>query len=147
MTIKQQLTEDMKSAMRAKEMSKLTTIRFLLSEIKNYEIDQGEQDDAGIQKVIASQVKKMNDAIADFLAAGREDLVAEEKEKVAVLSAYLPEQLSDAELEQVVIATIADVGLNNQGQLIGAVMKKVAGRADGNRVSAIVKQQISVAKV
>ncbi len=133
----------MKSAMRAREMDKLTTIRFILSEIKNFEIDNGEQDDAGVQKVIASQVKKMNDAINEFSAAGRTDLVDDEKAKVAVLAAYLPEQLSDAELQKIVDETVAVMGKDNQGALIGAVMKKVAGRADGGRVSNLVRAALA----
>ena len=143
MSIKTQLTEDMKSAMKAREMDRLTTIRFLLSEIKNAEIDRGELDDTGIQKLIASQVKKIKDAIIEFEKADRQDLVAEETQKVILLEAYLPAQLSDEDLTKIVKETLATVGSDNQGLLIGAVMKKVAGQADGNRVSTAVRAALN----
>ena len=132
----------MKDAMRAKDMARLTTIRFTLSEIKNYEIDNGPQNDEGVQKVIAGQVKKMTDAINDYQAAGRDDLVTDETAKVDVLKAYLPAQLSDADLDQIVADTIVAMGKDNMGAVIGAVMKKVGAQADGGRVSAAVRAHV-----
>ncbi len=142
MTIKEQLMNDMKAAMRAHEMDKLTTVRFLMAEIKNFEIDNGPtEDDVALQKVIASQVKKSKDAISDFQKAGRDDLVDEETAKIKVMENYLPQQLTDDELKKVVTETINEVGeLKNPGQLIGLVMKKVAGQADGKRVQEIIAQ-------
>ena len=139
-TLKQQLTEDMKNAMRAHESLKLNTIRFLMAAVKNWEIDNGEQDDAGVQKIIAREVKKMNDALVDFKKAGREDLVAEEEEKLRVMEAYLPKQMDDAELEAIVKRVAATVEPKNMGSVMKAVMAEVQGKADGGKVSALVKQ-------
>ncbi|MDO5561255.1 MAG: GatB/YqeY domain-containing protein [bacterium] len=140
MTIKEQLMNDMKEAMRAHDALRLQTVRFLKAEIQNFEIDNGEVNDEAAQKVIASQVKKSKDAIIDFKNAGRDDLVKEEEAKIKVMEAYLPKQLDDAQLTEIVKATLTEVGAANQGQLIGAVMKKVAGQADGGRVSAMVQK-------
>jgi len=142
MTLQEQLMEDMKQAMRDKNTVKLGVIRLLRSEIKNFEIDNGSQDDAGTQKIIASQVKKMKDAVIDFENAGRDDIVAEEKEKIAIMEAYLPEQMSDEELETIVSRVVDSTEDKNMGKLIGAVMKEVAGRADGGRVSAQVRAKL-----
>ncbi len=138
--LKNQLTEDMKNAMRARDSLRLNTIRFLLSIIKNWEIDNGEQDDAGVLKLIASEVKKMKDALIDFEKAGRQDLVSEETSKVAILEAYLPQQLSEEELMKLVVEAKRGTEGANFGEVMRAVMAKVAGRADGGRVSAAVKQ-------
>lgn len=153
MDIKAQLIEDMKQAMKAKDTVRLGVVRFLRSEIKNYEIDNGDQDDAGVLKIIASQTKKIKDALVDFKAAGREDLVSEEEAKVVILESYLPEQMSDDELKELVSKIIDAsedkvssegkenaLGQKDIGKLIGAVIKEVGGRADGGRVSAIVRE-------
>jgi uncharacterized protein YqeY len=144
MTIKSQLMEDLKAAMKAGDAMTRDTIRFLQSEVKNHEIDHGEQDDAGVQKVVASQVKKIKEGIEEFIKGGREDLVDDEKAKVAVLEKYLPKQLSDEELSALVEKTIGGLSdTSNRGQVIGAVMKAVAGQADGGRVSAKVNEILS----
>jgi uncharacterized protein YqeY len=142
MDIKSQLTEDMKQAMRDKDTDKLGTIRFLLSEIKNVEIDEGVQDDAGVQKIISRQIKQIRDARSDFERAGRTDLVEQEDAKLAVLEAYLPAQLSDNELEALVDEAIAESVDKNMGKIIGAVMQKAAGQADGGRVAAAVRNKL-----
>ena len=141
MTIKEQLMTDMKEAMKARDQERLTTIRFLMAEIKNAEIDGASEDDANAQKVIASQVKKLKDAMADFKAAGREDLLPAEEAKIAIMEKYLPEQMSDEELKTIVEEVLANAGdTSNQGQLIGQVIKKTAGQADGGRVSAMIRE-------
>ncbi len=142
MTLKQQLTEDMKDAMRARDSVRLNAIRFLLSDIRNFEIDNGEQDDAGVQKVIAKQVKQMKDAMADFDQAGRADLVEEETAKLKVMEAYLPQQMSDEDLQIIVDRVVSAATDKNMGLLIGQVMKEVVGRADGGRVSQMVRQAL-----
>lgn len=142
MDIKSQLTEDMKQAMRDKDTDKLGTIRFLLSEIKNVEIDEGVQDDAGVQKIISRQIKQIRDARTEFERAGRTDLVEQEDAKLAVLEAYLPAQLSDNELEALVDEAIAESVDKNMGKIIGAVMQKAAGQADGGRVAAAVRNKL-----
>ncbi len=143
MTLQQQLMEDMKNAMKAKDMVKLNVIRFLRAEIKNYEIDHGEQDDQGVQKIIATQVKQAKDAQAEFAKGGRQDLVDEEAAKIQVLESYLPAQLSDDELDAIVTQVVSESEEQNMGKLISAVMAKVQGQADGARVAAMVKQHLA----
>lgn len=142
MNLQEQLMEDMKQAMRDKNIVKLGVIRFLRSEIKNFEIDNGVQDDAGVEKVIATQVKKLKDAVTDFRNAGRDEMVAEEEEKIAIMESYLPEQLSDEELDAIVSKVVESAEDKNMGKLIGAAMKEVAGKADGSRVSALVRAKL-----
>ncbi len=138
--LKTQLTEDMKNAMRAHDSARLGVIRFLLAELKNFEIDNGEQDDAGVLKVIARELKKIKDALGDFEKAGRQDLVDQEKLKIAVMESYLPKQMSDEELMAVVKEVLASTDDKNFGNLMKTVMAKVQGQADGGRVSAMLKQ-------
>jgi len=142
MNLKDQLVEDMKQAMRSKDTLKLGVIRFLRSEIKNFEIDKGEQDDEGIIKIIASQTKKMKDAVLEFKNAKRDDLVSDEEAKIVILETYLPEQMSDLELEGIVTKVISESDEKNMGKLIGIIVKLVNGKADGGRVSAMVRQQL-----
>jgi uncharacterized protein len=142
MNLQTQLTEEMKQAMRDRDMVKLGVIRYLRSEIKNHEIDHGEQDDAGIQKIIASEVKKVKDALADFKKAGRDELVDQEEAKIAIMEEYLPEQMSDDDLVVVIDRVIAESDEKHMGKIIGAVMKEVAGKADGGRVSQLIKEKL-----
>lgn len=139
MSLKQTLTEDMKQAMRDHNSAKLGTVRMVLSELKNFEIDNGEQDDAGVQKVVSKLVKQYQDALNDFKTAGREDLIAETQDKLKTLEAYLPQQMSDADLQKIVDEVVAAAPVKTMGPLIGQVMKRVAGQADGGRISAAVK--------
>lgn len=149
MNLKDQLVDDMKQAMKSKDTVKLGVIRFLRSEIKNFEIDNGEQDDKGVIKIITSQTKKIRDALTDFRSAGRDDLVSEEEAKVAILESYLPQQMSDEDLREIVSKIVDEtearegaLGYKNIGKLIGAVVKAVDGKADGGRVSAMVKEKL-----
>ncbi len=144
MTIKAQLLEDMKTAMKARDSETLTTIRFLMSEIKNAEIDGSQSDDLSVQKIITSQVKKIKDAINDFQQANRLDLVTQEEKKIAVMSKYLPAQLDDAALTQIIKDVIAQTADHqNQGKIIGQVVKAVAGQADGQRIKVLVNQLLA----
>ena len=102
MSLKDQLIEDMKQAMRARDAFKLGVIRFVLADIKNLEIDKGPQDDESTLKLIQSQVKKMKEAIIDFARGKRDDLVEEEEKKIAILQTYLPQQMSEEDLMNVV---------------------------------------------
>lgn len=138
--LRAQLTEDMKNAMRAKDSIKLNTVRYLMSAIKNWEIDNGTPTDADVIKVIAKEVKQMKDANAEFLKGGREDLVEEENKKIAILETYLPQQLTEAELEQAVKEVMAENEGADFGTTMRAVMAKVQGKADGGAVSAMVKK-------
>ncbi|MEN8252756.1 MAG: GatB/YqeY domain-containing protein [Patescibacteria group bacterium] len=141
MILKQKLTNDMKTAMKARDMDVLQTIRFLLSEIKNVEIDKGEQDDKDIEKIISSQVKKIKEAISEFKRGDRQDLVTKEEKKLEVLAKYLPKQMSQEELEKIVNEVVESNQGLEIGPMIGKVMSKLAGKADGSRVSELVKSR------
>lgn len=143
MTIKQNLTEQMKAAMKSGDSEKLTTLRMLLSEIKNFEIDNGEQDDAGVQKVIARSIKQWKDALNDYQNANRADLVAEAEARIALLGQFMPEQASEDEVRKVVADLVAanpDLGM---GPLTGQVMKQLAGKTDGGTVARLVKEALA----
>lgn len=143
MLLKDQLLEDMKNAMRARDSVRLDVIRFLRSEIKNVEIDHGDQDEAGVLKIVARQVKSMKDANAEFIKAGREDLAQENDAKIAILEGYLPAQLTDEELEAVVKTVIASNADKNIGKIIGQVVAQTDGKADGGRISQMVRKLLS----
>lgn len=143
MSLKDQLMEDMKNAMRERNSVKLDVIRFLRSEIKNIEIDHGDQDDAGVLKIIARQIKSMKDANAEFRNADREDLAKDNDIKIAILEAYMPAQLSDSELETIVKRVIAEATDKNIGKIIGSVVAQTQGKADGGRISQMVRNLLS----
>lgn len=124
-------------------MFRLGVIRYLLAEIKNAEIDHGEQSDQQIQKIVSSQIKKMKDAITDFQRGGREDLIAQEEKRIDILTSYLPAQMSAAELEKIVHQAIEDNPSLQIGPLTGLIMKQVAGQADGGQVSGLIKKLLS----
>jgi uncharacterized protein YqeY len=143
MSLELQLTEDMKNAMRAKDSVRLNTIRFVLSQLKNWKIDHGEQDDAGVAKIIAREVKQMKEANEEFRRGGREDLVAEEEVKIKILEEYLPKQLGADVIQEKVKAVVAA----NAGQPFGVLMKlcltELQGQADGAIVSQILKEELA----
>jgi uncharacterized protein len=137
--LKTQLMEDLKNAMRSGETVKRDTIRFLMSSIKNFEIDNGAQDDAGILKLIAKELKQINESIAEYGAGGRQDLVDAEKPKAEILQAYLPQQMSDEDLKAKLEPVVTANAGANFGELMKAAMPAVAGQADGKRVSEMLK--------
>lgn len=146
MGLKDQLTADMKEAMRSKDKVALTTIRMLKASIQNEEIAQGhpltEEDEL---TVLSREVKQRRDSLAEFQKASRDDLCEQLKEEIAVVQRYMPEQLSYDEVFAIVEAAIAEVnalGMSDFGKVMGAVMPKIKGRADGNEVNAIVKEQL-----
>ncbi len=141
--LKLQLTEDMKTAMRAHDSVRLGVIRFILSELKNFEIDNGEQDEKGVQAIIAREIKKVKEAIIEFDKGNRPDLVTQEQEKIGMMEVYLPKQMTDEELQAVVTKTLAEAEKKDFGNVMKAVMAQVQGLAEGNRVSAMVKQALS----
>jgi uncharacterized protein len=148
MSLADTLKEHMKAAMKAKDNATLSTLRLLLSATKNKEIDvQHELSDEEIQSVIKTQVKQLKDSIESFTRGGREDMAQSASTEVTVLEKYLPAQLSDSELEQVVRATIQTLGVTskaNMGKAMGLAMKDVAGRADGSRVKELVGRLLGV---
>ncbi|MEI5997318.1 GatB/YqeY domain-containing protein [Paraburkholderia bengalensis] len=147
MSLKVRINDDMKAAMRARETERLGTIRLLLAAIKQREVDDRvELDDAGVTAVVDKMIKQRKDSIAQFETAGRTDLVDKEKAELDVLSAYMPEQLSDAEIAAEVQAAVAQVGAagpQDMGKVMGVLKPKLAGKADMTTVSAQVKAALS----
>ncbi len=143
MSLKEKITEDMKAAMRAKESEKLATIRLLTAAIKQREVDERiELTDDQVLAVIEKMIKQRKDSITQFEAGGRQDLADIEKAEMAVLSAYMPAQMSDAEVQAEVQAAVAQVGAagpQDMGKVMGVLKPKLAGRADMTAVSAMVK--------
>ena len=147
MSLKTRVTDDMKDAMRAKDSARLGTIRLLLAAIKQKEVDERiELDDATISSIVEKLIKQRKDSISQFQAAGRDDLVAIEQAELVVLQAYLPEQLSSAEVEAAVIAAIAESGATSakdMGKVMGLLKPRLAGRADMGQVSTLIKTQLA----
>jgi uncharacterized protein YqeY len=147
MSLKARITEDMKTAMRAKDTARLGTIRLLLAAIKQKEVDERiELDDAAVSSIVEKLIKQRKDSISQFRAAGRDDLVAAEEAELVVLQAYLPEQLSAAEVEAAVVAAIAESGASSakdMGKVMGLVKPRLAGRADMGQVSALIKARLA----
>ena len=147
MTLKAQITEDMKTAMRAKDTPRLSAIRLLLAAIKQREVDERrELPDADVLAVIDKMVKQRRDSIAQFTAGNRMDLVATEQGELDVLQAYQPQQLSEAEIDAAVAAAIASTGATGPagvGKVMAELKGKLAGRADMSAVSARVKAKLS----
>lgn len=147
MTLKDRITEDMKSALRAHEAARLSTIRLLLAAIKQREVDERKAlTDADVLAVIDKMVKQRRDSIAQFTAGKRMDLVAIEQAELDVLQGYLPQQLPDAEVDAMIAAVIAETGAAGpagMGKVMGALKAKLAGRADMTVVSARVKARLA----
>ncbi len=147
MTLKDRITEDMKSAMRAKEADRLLAIRNLLAAMKQKEVDERVVlDDAAVVAIIDKLVKQRKDSIAAFQQAGRADLVEKESAELAVLSAYLPERLDAEGIAREVAAVVAELGAagpGDMGKVMGAVKARLAGKADMGLVSAAVKAALA----
>jgi uncharacterized protein YqeY len=147
MTLKARIQEDMKSAMRAGEKDKLANIRMVMAAIKQREVDERiELDDTQVLSVIDKMVKQRRESIAQFAAGGRADLVARETAELQQLSAYLPAQLSDSELDVLISEAISATGaasIKDMGKVMAAIKSKAAGRADLGAVGARIKARLS----
>ena len=147
MSLKLQITEDMKTAMRAKDSVRLGAIRLLLSAIKQREVDERiELTDADVIAVIEKMLKQRRDSIAAFESANRVDLSDIEKFEVSVLQTYMPKQMSDDEINQIITQVIADTGAQgakDMGKVVGLVKPLVAGMADMGKVSGLIKARLS----
>ena len=146
-SLKQQISEDMKAAMRAKESARLSTIRLLLAAIKQREVDERiELDDAAVLGVIEKMIKQRRESIAQFEKASRNDLADAEKAEVQVLSAYLPAQMSDGEIQKQIDSVISETGATgakDMGKVMAALKSRLAGKADMGKVSGLVKAKLS----
>ena len=147
MSLKDRITEDMKSAMRAKDGARLGTIRLLLAALKQREVDERiVLDDAAVVAIVDKSIKQRKDSIAAFQAAGRTDLVDTETAELAVLQAYLPVRLSGDEITASVAAIVASLGASgpgDMGKVMAAVKAQLAGKAEMGAVSAAVKAALS----
>jgi len=146
MSLKQQITEDMKAAMRAKDAARLGAIRLLLAAMKQREVDERvELPDADVIAIIDKMNKQRRDSISQYEAAGRQELADVEKFEMSVLQTYMPQQLSEAEITAAINEAIAATGAaspQDMGKVMGMLKPKLAGRADMSKVSALIKSQL-----
>ena len=147
MTLRDQLNEDVKNAMRNKDTETRDTLRLLLAAIKQEEIDsQTTLDDAGVQAVINKQAKQRRESIDDYTKANRLDLVAEEEQQLTIIERYLPQMMSREEVEALAKAAIAETGVTDakgMGQVMGKLMPQVKGKADGRLVNEVVRDLLN----
>jgi uncharacterized protein len=151
MSLQQRIADDLKTAMKARDREAMSTLRMLVSALKNEAIaqglgPQGELDDDAVLRVLASEKKRRDEAATAFADGGRDESAAREAAESAVIAAYLPEQLGDDELAAVVDAKVAEVGatsMKDMGQVMKAVMAEVGNRAEGSRVSAAVRARLA----
>ena len=146
MSTKQQLTEDMKAAMRGGDKHKLGVVRLMLAAVKQREVDERvELDEAQVLAVLEKMLKQRKDSISQYVAAGREDLAEVERAEITVIETYLPSKLSEAELDALIEAAIAETGASSardMGKVVGVVKAKAAGRADMGVASARIKARL-----
>jgi uncharacterized protein len=147
MALREQLNEDIKTAMKAREQEKLAALRLMLSEVKRKEVDERiTLDDAAVIGVVEKMIKQRRDSIDQYDKAARRDLADKERYEISVLEAYLPQRLSQAEVESIVVEAIGSTGARSSadmGKVMAAVKPKVAGRADMGAVSALVKGKLA----
>ncbi len=148
--LKQKIAEDLKSAMKAGDAQKRDTLRMLDSMVKNTEIEKKKREegltDEEIQEVIARAIKQRKDSITQFETGGRPELAEKEKAEIAILSGYMPEQMSEEEVRSAVKEVIVETGASSKadmGKVMGAAMGRLKGKADGNLVKKIVEEELS----
>ena len=146
MALRDQVNEDIKTAMKAREADRLGALRLLLAAMKQREVDERiTLDDAGVIAVVEKMIKQRKDSIAQFEKAARQDLADKEKYEISVIGAYLPQQLSQAEIDAIVDEAVAAAGAKgpaDMGKVMGVVKPRLAGKADMGRVSALVKSKL-----
>ena len=146
-SLKQRISEDMKTAMRAKDKERLGTIRLVLAAIKQVEVDKRiELDDTAVLAILDKMVKQRRDSIAQFGKAGRDDLVAQEQTELDLIQTYMPKALDSSEVDALIDAAIADTGaagMSDMGKVMGWLKPKLQGRADMGKVSGQIKQRLS----
>ncbi|HFU77592.1 MAG TPA: GatB/YqeY domain-containing protein [Epsilonproteobacteria bacterium] len=147
MSLKDQIKSDVKDAMRAKEMVKRDTLRNIQASIKQIEVDERRDvSDADVEAILMKYLKQREDAKTQFADAGRDDLVEKEDAEIAIVKAYLPEPMGDAELEATlkeVIATVGAQSMKDMGKVMGAAKSAIGSRADGGRINQMVKKLLS----
>ena len=147
MALKEQLMDDLKSAMKEKDIIRKNTVQMVRSAILQYEKDNlKDLDEEGILDIIARELKKRRDVLPDYEKSGRDDLIADINREIEVLLTYLPKQLTEDELRTIVDDAIAETGassMKDMGKIMANVMPKTKGRADGKMINAIVKEKLS----
>lgn len=141
--LKQQLREDLKSAMKARDAKKLGAIRFLLAQINNEEIDAGELTDERIFTILKQQLKQFDETILGLEQGGRAELIQEEQAKKEIVSSYLPQQASDDEIRTAIETARTESGESHPGKLTGLVMRQLGATADGARVSKLIQAALA----
>lgn len=146
MSLKQKLQEDLKSSMKNKDTVRKSVVTLIRASIKQYEVDNRvELDDDAIIDIVAKQMKQRRDSLVEFKKAEREDLVEETEAEIEVLKEYLPQQLSEEEIEDIVKTTISEVGatsMKDMGKIMSVIQPKIKGRADGKLVNELVKKNL-----
>ena len=147
MSLKEKLMDDLKAAMKDKDIIRKNTVQMVRSSVLQYEKDNlCELDDEGVLDIIAKELKKRRDVLPEYEKSGREDLIADMNREIETLLGYLPKQLTTEELEVIVVDAIKEVGatsMKDMGKIMAAVMPKTKGRADGKMINAIVKEKLS----
>lgn len=149
MSLKQQIVEDLKQAMKAGEVEKRDTLRMLDSMIKNTEIEKMKKEeglsDEEVQEVISKAVKQRKDSVSQYEAGGRVELAEKEKKEIEILAVYMPQPLSEDKIREIVKATISEIGVTSKeemGKAMGPIMGKLKGQADGNLVRKLVEEEL-----
>jgi len=147
MTLEEQINEDLKNSMKSKDETRLSCLRFLKAALKNKQVEKmAKLDDNDVCAVISSLVRRATDSVKEFRQGGREELAAKEEKEIAILSGYLPKQLSLEEIEGVIKETIFELsaqGIKDLGRVMKAAMNRMAGRVQGKEVNEIAKRLLS----
>ena len=145
--LKSRISEATKTAMKARDKDRVAALRMINAEIKRIEVDERKEvTDAEVEAILAKYLKQREDAKAQFMEAGRDDLVSKEEEEIAIVSSYLPEPLSDEELENAlkeIILQVSAESMRDMGKVMGAAKSVIGSRADGGRINQVVKQLLS----
>ncbi|MCT4507580.1 MAG: GatB/YqeY domain-containing protein [Tepidibacter sp.] len=146
MSLKAKLMDDLKLAMKEKNQVKKSVVTLIRAAVKQYEVDNRvELDEQGVLDIVVKQMKQRKDALEEFTKAGREDLISQTQEEIEILKEYLPAQLSEEEIEVIVVDTIKEIGASSKkemGKVMSALMPKVKGKADGKIVNELVKKHL-----
>ena len=146
MNLSERLNDDMKNAMKSKDKFKLTTIRMIRASVKNLEIDlKRPLDDSEVLDIISREIKQRKDSLQEFKKAGRDDLVTDLAAEIEIISGYLPEQLTEEEIQEIVRQTIQELGASSKadmGKVMGALLPKTKGRAESKLVNQFVQQYL-----
>ena len=144
MTLKERLTNDLKDAMKNKEQVRISVVALVRAAIKQKEVDERvELDDVDVMDIVSKQLKQRNEALVDFKKAGRDDLISQTEEEIEILLTYLPKQLTDEELREYIKQAVEQVGATSEkdmGKIMGILMPKVKGKADGRRINNLVSE-------